>query len=114
MGNVTAPLVRGASQSYTYNTQCIGWPVQATNGQRALNQTAMRLAPPILMVNANHDPETSYVWAQNLLPQIPSAVLLTRDGDGHTSYGLFGETSRLIDAYLVNGTLPLPGTVVQT
>lgn len=110
----TSPRTLGASQSYRYETQCIGWPVPVQNPQHRLNQTAMKLAPPILMVNANHDPESSYVWAQGLLAQISSGVLVTRDGDGHTSYALHGEATALIDAYLVNGTLPAQGLVVHS
>lgn len=110
----TSPRTTGSSQSYRYETQCIGWPVPVQNPQHRLNQTAMKLAPPILMVNANHDPESSYVWAQGLLAQISSGVLVTRDGDGHTGYALHGEATALIDAYLVNGTLPAQGLVVHS
>ncbi|KIN02979.1 hypothetical protein OIDMADRAFT_119587 [Oidiodendron maius Zn] len=114
LANATAPHTRGASQSYQYNTQCINWPVAVQNPQHVLNQTAMRLAPPILMVNSNHDPESSYLWAQNMYTQIPSAVLVTRVGDGHSSYGLGGEATSIIDAYLINGTLPAKFFVVNS
>lgn len=114
LANATAPHTQGASQSYQYNTQCIGWPVPVKNHEHALDQTAMRLAPPILMVNAEHDPESSYLWAQSLRTQIPSAVFVTRRGDGHGSYVLGGQATALIEAYLVNATLPDDGTVVAS
>jgi hypothetical protein len=40
-------------------------------------------------------------------------VLLTRRGDGHTSYLNPGTTRTAINAFLVNGTLPKPGTVLD-
>jgi pimeloyl-ACP methyl ester carboxylesterase len=62
---------------------------------------------PILLVGSTHDPETNYVWAHELRNQMPSAVLLTRDGDGHTSSWL--QNSRTSDAiahYLITGNTP--------
>ena len=114
MTRALAPHTKGASQTYNYQTRCVGWPAPVVNPEHQLNQTAMRLAPPILMVNALHDPESSYVWAQNVRPQISSAVLLTRNGDGHSSFSLGGEATAAIEAYLVNRTLPVQGAVVQS
>ncbi len=74
----------------------------------------MKLAPPILMVNSEHDPESSYLWAQGLRSQIPTAVFVTRRGDGHGSWGLEGEARALMDAFLVNGTLPEQNMVVNS
>ena len=41
-------------------------------------------------------------------------VLLTYNGDGHTAYGR-GSTciDGAVDAYLVQGTVPAPGTVCK-
>lgn len=114
LGHYLAPHTKGATQSYLYEAGCIGWPAPVKNPPHILNQTAMAKAPPILMVNAIHDPETSYVWAHGLLAQIPSAILLTRDGSGHTSYSLGGAASKAIDAFLADGTLPEPNTVVDS
>jgi hypothetical protein len=49
---------------------------------------------------------------QGLQDQISGSVLPTRKGDGHTSYAVGGEASRLMDAFWVNGTMPALGTVV--
>ena len=52
------------------------------------------------------------VLLHELLNQMPSAVLLTRDGDGHTSS--FLQNSRTSDAiahYLITGQTPPPNTV---
>ncbi|KIM93551.1 hypothetical protein OIDMADRAFT_46180 [Oidiodendron maius Zn] len=96
------------------DTAFIGWPAVVKKPNHALNRTAMKIAPPILMVNSYHDPEASYVWAEGLQAQIPSGVLLSRNGSGHISYHLMGEATVVIDAYLVNGTLPLPNIVVNS
>jgi pimeloyl-ACP methyl ester carboxylesterase len=110
LGRVIAPHLRGASQTWTIQTGCLGWPAPLINPPHA---AAVRGAPPILLVNATHDPSTSYVWAHGLLDQLPSAVLLTRDGDGHTSYLFPGHTRDAIDAYLVTGVTPAPNTVTH-
>ncbi|KAL4945092.1 hypothetical protein BDV06DRAFT_185557 [Aspergillus oleicola] len=114
MTRYLAPHTQGATQSYLYQSACIGWPIPVGNPPHRLNATAMKKAPPMLLVNALHDPETSYVWANGMREQIPSGVLLTRDGSGHTSYSLGGEASRIIDWFLANGTLPRGNTVVDS
>ena len=114
MATNAAPLTRGASQSYLYQSACLGWPADTVNPQQSLDAAATAKLPPILMVNAYHDPETSYVWAEGLREQIPSTVLLTRNGSGHTSYILGGATTAAIDRYLVDGTLPARNTVLDS
>jgi pimeloyl-ACP methyl ester carboxylesterase len=108
LGRVVAPRMRGASGSWSAG--CLGWPVPVANPPHPL---AVRGAPPILIVNATHDPATAYPWAVGLLTQIEGSVLLTRDGDGHTSYLLPGpsRTRDAIDAYLLTGATPPPNAV---
>jgi pimeloyl-ACP methyl ester carboxylesterase len=105
-----APHTRGASQSWTVQAGCPGWPVAAPNPPRPMG---VRGAPPILIVNATYDPSTAYPWAVGMFHQIEGSVLLTREGDGHTSYWLEGpsRTRDAIDAYLIGGALPPPNTV---
>jgi pimeloyl-ACP methyl ester carboxylesterase len=105
------PLTGGLSQSYEIAAQCVGWPLVAHNPPHRLHVSSQ--IPPILMVNATHDPSTAYVWAEGLHRQLPHSVLLTRRGDGHTSYLNPGATQTAINAFLVNGTLPKPGTVLD-
>ena len=77
------------------------WPVPVTYLPHSI---MVRGAPPILLVGSTHDPETNYVWAHELRNQMPSAVLLTRDGDGHTSSWLKNSrTSDAIADYLITG-----------
>jgi hypothetical protein len=46
-----------------------------------------------------------------LAGQLESGVLLTRDGDGHTAYGMGNKcVDGIIDNYLVHGWAPRDGT----
>lgn len=66
--------------------------------------------PPILLVGASNDPATPYVEAKNVSEQIPGSVLLTRVGNGHTSYEFSDCISAAEDAYLISLVLPPPRT----
>jgi hypothetical protein len=52
------------------------------------------------------------VWASDLARQMPSAVLVTRDGDGHTSYLKKGRAQATIDRYLATRHVPPRNTVL--
>lgn len=106
-----APHLQGGTQSWLVQTRCLGWPVPAQNPMRPL---VIHGAPPILIINATHDPSTSFAWALDMLSQVPSGVLLVREGDGHTTYFQTGasRTKDAIDEYLVTGKTPPPNTVL--
>lgn len=97
----------GASTTYESVT-CLYWPVPPTGRAHSVRAAG---APPILVVGGTHDPATPYSWARNLAGELQSGVLLTREGDGHTSIG----KSRCIDdavaTYLIDLKLPSPGTI---
>ncbi len=107
----TAPHTQGAAQSWRAQTRCLGWPAPVTNPPRPL---VVEGAPPILIVNATFDPSTSMQWALEMSSQLPSAVLLIRQGYGHTTYANPGESQvrDLIDEYLITGNTPPPNTVL--
>ena len=69
-------------------------------------------APTVLVVATTHDPATPFAWGAALVEQLGDAVLLVREGDGHTGYR---EGSECIDAaigdFLLEGALPEAGTV---
>jgi hypothetical protein len=113
MLNTTSPLVQGSSQSYMIAMQCIGSPAPLTNPQHVLSKNVAN-APRILLVNSLWDPSTSIVWANGVRDQLPTSVLVVRDGVGHTSYQVFGESSRVIDGFLIDGKLPEDGIVLGT
>ncbi|KAF2749250.1 hypothetical protein M011DRAFT_330556 [Sporormia fimetaria CBS 119925] len=110
MAETFSPLTRGASQSYMLQASCIGWPSPLANPPKKLK---VQTQSPILIVNSVRDPSTSYAWAVGMLEEIQNAVLLTRNGDGHTSYGYPGATTDAIDKFIISGKLPAPGTVLE-
>jgi pimeloyl-ACP methyl ester carboxylesterase len=88
------------------NLQCAYWPVKPKNSQGPLTVTG---APPILLVGGTNDPATPYVEAQSVNRQISGSVLLTRQGNGHTSYDSSPCAHAAEDAYLIGLTLPAAG-----
>lgn len=88
--------------------QCAFWPVRSRSAFEKLTITGV---PPILLVGATNDPATPYIGAQSVTKQIPNSVLLTRTGNGHTSYADSDCIRTAEDAYLLDLTLPSPGTV---
>ncbi|KAJ8125606.1 hypothetical protein O1611_g8032 [Lasiodiplodia mahajangana] len=111
LGAVFSPLTLGASQSYKLQTQCLGWPAPLSNPPAPI---VYKGKVELLQVNSLYDPSTSYTWALGLHSEIKNSVLLTRNGSGHTSYSLGGDTTQLTNAYLLNLTLPEPGTITTS
>ncbi len=93
------------------NLQCAYWPVKPKHGQGPITVTG---APPILLVGGTNDPATPYAEAQSVNRQIQGSVLLTREGNGHTSYDSSACAHAAEDAYLINLTLPAAGTVCRS
>ncbi|HEU0113032.1 MAG TPA: alpha/beta hydrolase, partial [Thermomicrobiales bacterium] len=91
----------------------LGWPAPVANPPGLWH---VQGTPPILIVNATDDPSTAYVWAQLMRQQLAGSVLLTRIGDGHTSYLLPGasQTRDAIDHYLLTGQTPPPNMAVTS
>ncbi|HEY3085129.1 MAG TPA: alpha/beta hydrolase, partial [Candidatus Dormibacteraeota bacterium] len=89
------------------NLQCAFWPVKPKNPKGPGTVTG---APPILLVGGTNDPATPYEEAVAVSKQIEGSVLLTRQGNGHTSYDSSACAHAAEDAYLLNLTLPAAGT----
>ena len=66
-------------------------------------------ADPILVIGGLRDPATPYQWSVALADGLESGVLLTYDGDGHTSLGLNGCIDAYAVAYLVDLAVPAAG-----
>jgi hypothetical protein len=90
------------------NLQCAFWPAKPKNQQGPLTVNG---APPILLIGGTNDPATPYREAQSVNAQIEGSVLLTRQGNGHTSYDSSACAHAAEDAYLISLTLPAAGTV---
>ncbi len=93
------------------NLQCAYWPVKPKSGQGPLT---VRGAPPILLVGGTNDPATPYSEAQSVNRQISGSILLTRQGNGHTSYDASTCVHAAEDAYLIDLTLPAAGTICSS
>lgn len=92
------------------NYQCAVWPVKP---KRELGPITVDGAPPILLVGGTDDPATPYAEAQAVNRQIAGSVLLTRQGEGHTSYDASACAHAATDAYLIALTLPATGAVCR-
>ena len=92
------------------SVDCAFWPVPPQRDPEPVDPEGVA---PILVIGGTHDPATPYPWAEALAEQLPSSVLLTRDGDGHGSYGRSDCINRHTDDYLVGLSLPPAGTVCR-
>ncbi|KAJ7611943.1 Alpha/Beta hydrolase protein [Mycena polygramma] len=89
---------------------CAGW--QVYRDDRFLGPVAANTSFPLLLVSNTADPVTPKAAALKTQAGFPGSVLLTQDSPGHTSLSVPSLcTSGYFRAYMVNGTLPLPGTV---
>jgi len=67
-------------------------------------------AAPIVVIGTTRDPATPYEWAEALAAQLESAVLVTRDGDGHTGYNVGNDcVDDAVESYLLEGSVPDDG-----
>lgn len=67
-------------------------------------------APTVLVIATTHDPATPIAWAEPFVAQFEDAVLVVRDGDGHTGYREgSGCVDDAVDAFLIDGDLPVDG-----
>ncbi|RDA94579.1 hypothetical protein CP533_2421 [Ophiocordyceps camponoti-saundersi (nom. inval.)] len=114
VARVLAPHTRGVSETLQLQASCLDWPSLAVNPPKKLNRERLARTPPILLVNAFHDPSTSVVWALGVREQMPTAVNIFRDGYGHTSYWDYGETQEAIDSFFIDGHMPADLTVYKT
>jgi pimeloyl-ACP methyl ester carboxylesterase len=90
---------------------CAYWPVGPKNLMVTLTISG---APPILLVGATDDPATPYADAVAVSHEIPGSVLLTREGNGHTSYFSSQCIQDAEDAYLTDLQLPPTGKVCRS
>jgi pimeloyl-ACP methyl ester carboxylesterase len=86
--------------------QCQPWP---KNRHPIPPETAAG-SKPILVVGNLHDPATPYAGAVNLAKTLGTGVLLSWDGEGHTSYGQSDCIDEKVNAYLIDATVPPPNT----
>lgn len=86
--------------------QCQAWP---KTREPVPPETAAGSAP-ILVVGNLHDPATPYAGAVHMAATLRTGVLLTWNGQGHTSYGQSPCIDDKVNAYLIDGTVPAAHT----
>jgi pimeloyl-ACP methyl ester carboxylesterase len=101
MGRQLAPHLQGAAEVWQVN-RCIGWPVPVANPPRLLDVRGVST----MIVHSVHDPSDPYKWAHGLAAQIRGSVMLTRTGDGHTSYHTSDCARAATDQYLIRPQAP--------
>jgi pimeloyl-ACP methyl ester carboxylesterase len=92
--------------------RCATWAARDTD--RYMGPFDKRTSAPVLVVGNKLDPSTPYRGAVALDRLLPRSRLLTVDYAGHTSLGQSRCVTRVVDTYLINGSLPSPGTVCQS
>jgi len=86
---------------------CTVWPVQGSTVAEPLRASG---APPILVVGTTGDPATPYEQAVAVAEALDSAVLVTYEGERHTAYGVSTCVNAIVDAYLLELTVPASDT----
>ncbi|MGW0459641.1 alpha/beta hydrolase [Streptomyces tendae] len=92
---------------------CDGWPVP---GAARHPEVGAPGAAPVLLVGNTGDPATPYEGAARMAQRLGEkvGVELTYEGEGHGAYDSGNACVQdTVDAYLLNGTLPKPGTVCE-
>jgi pimeloyl-ACP methyl ester carboxylesterase len=87
---------------------CEHWPVATAT--LPVGAVSAPDAPPILVVGSRGDNAAPYEWAAAVADQLHSGVLLSYDGNNHTSYGLSDCVARVVHEYLIDLVVP-PGPV---
>src|SRR4051794_15355930 len=85
---------------------CTAWQAARTPLPK---RKAVDTATPILVVGNTGDPVTPYPGAQDMAKDLKDDVLLTWQGQGHTSYPKTPCVTTAVDAYLLDLTVPPNG-----
>lgn len=86
---------------------CPLWPVASAP---KLSGITGKGAAPILVIGTTGDPATPYEYAERMADQLESGQLLTLRGEGHLAYSQSPCIRSHVQAYLLSGELPAPGT----
>jgi pimeloyl-ACP methyl ester carboxylesterase len=86
---------------------CAVWPILPTRTPSPVRAAG---SPPILVIGTTNDPATPYAWAANVAHELRAGVLLTRNGIDHVAYFYSSCVRTSVQAYLLTGATPPPGT----
>ncbi|MFB9893684.1 alpha/beta hydrolase [Planobispora takensis] len=102
-----APMFGGAG----LGSLCARWPFAGSDLAKKVDATG---SAPIVVVATTGDPATPYAWGPKLTAQLGTAVLVTSEGEGHGAYGVNACTTKVADAYLLDGKVPAEGTLCRS
>lgn len=91
--------------------QCPVWPVRPAPPEPTIVGAG---AAPFLVVGTTGDSATPYEYATWMDAQMPSAVLVTRQGASHGAYGKSACVNDIVVKYLAGGSVPGDKTVCQS
>jgi hypothetical protein len=63
------------------------------------------------VIGATLDTQDAYIWSVDMAGQLESGVLLRREGTGHPSYFESACAVEVVNAYLIDLTLPPPDLI---
>jgi hypothetical protein len=84
--------------------------VETRNPPNRLDAARVKKSAEVLLLQSTFDPSSGVEWALGVKQQLPQSRFVLRDGPGHTSYALFGESSQLADKFLLEGARPEDNT----
>ena len=90
---------------------CATWPV---NADRYVGPWTARTSAPVLVVGNFFDGVTDHAGAVASARLLGNARLLSYAGWGHTAYDRSACVTDFVNAYLLRGALPAPGTCWRT
>jgi hypothetical protein len=99
------PLFGASSAASLY--RCTVWEAERT----PLPERDAEGAAPIVVVGNSGDPVTPLAGSVALAEDLTSAVLLTWEGQGHTSFPKTECITAAVNAYLVDLAVPADGTI---
>jgi pimeloyl-ACP methyl ester carboxylesterase len=89
---------------------CAYWPAAAVGDPRPVTAAG---APPILVIGNTGDAATPYEQAVRVADGLESGVLLTHEGEGHTSYGASPCVDDAVAEYLIELDVPPENTICR-
>ncbi|KAL2130243.1 hypothetical protein VTI74DRAFT_6720 [Chaetomium olivicolor] len=93
-------------------TMCARWPFEAK--ERYAGSFKVKTRTPILFVGNTYDPATPAASARNMSVSFEGSVMVEQHGFGHASLSQASAcTTKILQAYFVNGTLPKDGTLCE-
>jgi hypothetical protein len=85
---------------------CAFWPVPSVPVDGLVRAEG---SPPILVLGTTGDPATPVANAERVAANLADGHLVIFDGEGHTAYGKDDCIDDIVEAYLVDGTVPAEG-----